>query len=357
MSDVRVAPACGPPAVTLPHVSPDASWTFSPGAVALLLIVTGWYVYRWSVVRDRPIRLALFLAGIVTIAAALLSPIDVLGEQVFFMHMAQHLLLLDIAPILLILGVSRKILRPLTKAFLPAERSAGWFATPVFAITLYVLAMWVWHIPAMYDLALNHGGVHILEHLSFGIAGGLYWWHIFSPIRPRHRLIGLGTAGYMASTKVMVGLLGVFLTFAPHSFYAFYQHQPRYWGLTSGEDQAIGGAIMALEQMIVMGAAFAWLFIRMLTESNRADERAERFARAPEPEGAPLVLEAAFDPAEGRTPLSTAPCRKELERLGITLHDGLHLRLQCNGREVQAVAHWDAEWGGYVATYEPARTA
>jgi cytochrome c oxidase assembly factor CtaG len=339
-------------------VSPDASWSFSPGAALLLLAVTAWYAHRWWTVRERPLRLVLFLAGIVTTAAALFSPIDVLGEQLFFMHMIQHLLLLDIAAILLILGLTRKILRPVTKVLLPAERKAGFFATPTFAITLYVAVMWVWHIPALYDAALENPFVHVLEHLAFALAGGLYWWHIFSPIRPRHRLIGLGAAGYMASTKIMVGLLGVFLTFSPDNFYGFYEDQPRFWDLSPAEDQAVGGAIMALEQMIVMGAAFAWLFIRMLAESDQADRRTERFGPRAIPGERPRVW-AEFDPtAPGRTSLALPQPRADLERQGITLHDGLPLRLWHDDRgEVDAVARWDPEWGGYFAEHDAAAAA
>lgn len=336
-------------------MSPDVSWSLSPGAIGLLLSFTGWYVHRWRAVGEEPRKLVLFLAGIATTAAALISPIDGLSEQLFFVHMVQHLLLLDIAAILIILGLSRKILRPITKRFLPVEQRAGVLATPVFAISLYVFVMWFWHIPVVYDAALEYDAIHVTEHLAFAFAGGLYWWHLFSPIRPRHRLIGLGPAGYMASTKVLVGLLGVFLTFSPDSFYAFYESQPRFWSLSPSEDQAIGGAIMALEQMIVMGAAFAWLFIRMLGESNRADMRAERFGpRAAAAAGTgPPVLVTGFDPGAGRTPLSTAGCRAELERLGITLHEGLRLRLEHDGSEIDAVARWDPDWGGYMAEYEP----
>jgi cytochrome c oxidase assembly factor CtaG len=358
-------------------VSPDASWTFSPGAIALLLIVTGWYVHRWRAVDESPLRLALFLLGILVTAAALLSPIDILGEQLFFFHMIQHLLLLDIAAILVILGLTRKILRPVTKRMLNVERKAGFFATPVFAITLYVLVMWIWHIPAMYDAALEHSGIHVLEHLTFAFAGGLYWWHIFSPIRSRHRLMGLGPAAYMISTKILVGMLGVFLTFAPDSFYGFYEELPRFWGLSPSEDQAVGGAIMALEQMIVMGAAFGWLFVRMLSESELEEQRAARFGpraralravglddedpyegklpssapRAPRPR--PLV-HAAFDAAApGRVSLNAKEQRTELERQGGPA-EGLPLRLRDDaGHEVDAVATWDAEWGGWFAQYEP----
>jgi putative membrane protein len=259
-------------------VSPDASWSLSPGPIILLSAATVAYVVRWRRAGESPVRLALFLSGIAILVAALLSPIDRLGEQLFMMHMVQHLLLLDIAPILIILSFTKKLLRPVTRTLLPVERRAGFFAGPVFAVTAYVLTMWIWHVPALYDGANEHEVVHILEHFAFALAGGLYWWHIFTPIRPRARMLGLGPAAYMASTKVLVGLLGVFLTFASTSFYAFYEDQPRYWGLSPSEDQAVGGAIMALEQMIVMGAAFAWLFVRMLSESDRDDERAERYA-------------------------------------------------------------------------------
>ncbi len=261
-------------------MSPDASWSLDPGPIVLLASATLAYVVRWRRARESPLRLALFLAGIATVAVALLSPVDRLGEQLFLMHMVQHLLLLDVAPILIILGFTKKLLRPVTRTLLPLEQRAGWFAGPVFAISAYVVTMWIWHVPALYDGANEHAVVHVVEHFAFALAGGLYWWHVFSPIRPRARMLGLGPAAYMASTKVLVGLLGVFLTFASASFYGFYEDQPRFWGLSPSEDQAVGGAIMALEQMIVMGAAFAWLFVRMLSESERDDQRAERYADA-----------------------------------------------------------------------------
>jgi cytochrome c oxidase assembly factor CtaG len=257
-------------------VEPDLSWSVAPGPAVLLLSTTAWYVHRWWSVRERPLRLVLFLAGVLTTAAALMSPVDALGEQLFTMHMVQHLLLVDIAAILLILGLTRKILRPVTRRLLRIERAVGPLASPTFAITAYVGTMWIWHIPPVYDLALRNELVHSLGHMAFAVAGGLYWWVLLSPIRSRHRLLGLGPAGYMLATKVLVGLLGVFLTFAPASLYA-YGNRPEVWGLAAAEDQAIGGAIMALEQMIVMGIALSWLFVRMLNESEREERRAERF--------------------------------------------------------------------------------
>jgi putative membrane protein len=325
----------------------DASWSLAPGPLVLLGSLAAWYVVRWRQVGERPVHLVLFLSGILVAGAALMSPIDPLGEQLFLMHMVQHLLLLDIVALLLILGLTRKILRPVTRRMLPVEQSADILATPTFAITLYVATMWFWHIPALYDLALENDFVHVTEHLSFAVAGGLYWWHLFSPIRPRHRLMGLGPAAYMVVTKILVGLLGVFLTFAPDSFYAFYESQPRVWGLSPGEDQAIGGAIMALEQMIVMGAAFGWLFVRMLSESNREDRRAERYPAPPAP--VPRVR-VELHPDQRSVALTKDISREGLRRQAVILSEGMPLVLVTDlGAERPAVARYDPEWGGYFA--------
>jgi putative membrane protein len=241
-------------------------------------VLTVLYVRRWHEVGASPWRLLSFLGGMALVVLALASPIDTLGEQLFFMHMVQHLLLLDLAPILVLLGLTKVILRPLTRRLMRLEQAAGALAHPIFAIALYVVVMCAWHIPAMYDAALQQPVVHVLEHLSFAIAGSLYWWHLLSPIRARRRLGGMGPVVYMLATKVLVGLLGIMLAFATEAIYAFYERQPGYWGLSPHDDQAVGGLIMALEQSIVMGIALTFIFVRALGESEREEERAERYA-------------------------------------------------------------------------------
>jgi len=259
--------------------SPDASWALNPGALILVAALGYAYVRRWRADPGAGAwRLAAFLGGLACVLVALVSPVDRLAEQVFTMHMVQHLLLLDVAPVLCLVGLTKVILRPVTRRTQPVERRLGLLGHPVFALLLYVATMWVWHVPALYDAALEHGAVHVLEHLSFGVAGGLYWWHLISPIRSRLRQGGMAPVAYMVSNKLLVGLLGIGLTFSPDALYAFYEAQPRYWGLSAGDDQAVGGLIMALEQSIVMGVALVWLFVRMLSESEAEDQRAERYA-------------------------------------------------------------------------------
>ena len=148
-------------------------------------------------------------------------------------------------------------------------------------MALYVAVMWVWHIPALYDAALEHASLHVLEHIVFATAGLWYWWHLLSPTRSRLRLGGMQPVVYMVSTKLFVGLLGIALTFAPEALYAFYEDQQRVWGLSALDDQQLAGAVMAIEQSIVMGIALAFLFIRALQESEREEERAERYETEP----------------------------------------------------------------------------
>jgi putative membrane protein len=221
-------------------------------------------------------RLAAWYGGVAALFVALISPVDRLGEQLASMHMVQHLIVADIAAILLTLGLTRHILRPVTRRIHRIERAAGPFGSPWFGVAAYVGVMWLWHVPALYDAALRHGLLHVLEHLSFGAAGLLYWWHLLSPIRSRLRLGGMGPIAYMASTKILVGFLGILLAFAPDLLYDAYDLPGERWGMTAQTDQQVAGLIMALEQSIVMGIALAWLFARMLGESEEEEQRAER---------------------------------------------------------------------------------
>jgi len=288
----------------LAAATPDASWTLDPGPIVIVLALLALYVPRWRTVRRQdgargaPVwRLLTFLGGVLALVIALLSPVDALGEQLFVMHMTQHLLLLDIVPILLILGLTKMILRPATRRLQRLEHAAGFLAGPVFAVIFYISAMWVWHVPAPYDLALEHPSVHVIEHTFFLSAGLLYWWQLLSPIPSRLRLTGMGPVIYMLITKFGVGMLGIAITFAPDSLYAFYNDQPEYWGLSPTVDQQVGGALMAIEQSVIMGIALAWLFVRALSESEKADQRAEMLADRQEAEA-----EGLDDPRDTLTP-------------------------------------------------------
>ena len=268
-------------------VAPNLSWSLNPAVLVATAALGGAYASRWRRVRraagarraaDAPVwRLCCFSGSLVVLLIALVSPLDSLAEQLFAMHMVQHMLLLDAVPILAILGFTRVLLRPLTRSVRTLERRAGVLAAPAFAALLYVAVVWTWHAPALYDAALRNEGVHLLEHVSFLLAGSLYWWHLLSPIRARLRLGGMGPIAYMGSTKLFVGALGMGLAFAPAALYPYYEHHARVWGLSAAEDQSVAGLVMAVEQSLVMGTALVVLFIAALSESEREQQRRERY--------------------------------------------------------------------------------
>jgi putative membrane protein len=137
-------------------VSPHIAWSFEPAVLIAIAAALWFYIPRWRLVRAEHgargagrWRLASFVGGLAAVAAALISPIDSISEDVFFVHMIQHVLLLDIAPILLICGQTKLILRPATRRLLRLEESLGWFGRPAFAVVFYIGAVCVWHIPAM----------------------------------------------------------------------------------------------------------------------------------------------------------------------------------------------------------------
>jgi cytochrome c oxidase assembly factor CtaG len=265
----------------------DTSWEFAP-AVLILVAVYGWaYFLRWRKVRRehgprgaRVRHLVLWMTGLALLLIALVSPIDRMGEQMASAHMVQHLLLADLVPIALILGLTKILLRPVTRVVHTLERRAGPLAHPAVGVLAYVGAMCFWHIPTFYDAALLHPTVHVIEHLCFAAAGGLYWWHLISPIRSRMHLGGMGAVAYMASTKLFVGALGVLLTFLPKLLYEPYDIDGTRWGMTPLTDQSVAGAMMGLEQSLVMGIGLGYLFFRMLNESEREQQRAERLEDA-----------------------------------------------------------------------------
>jgi cytochrome c oxidase assembly factor CtaG len=266
------------------RVSVDTSWTLAPAVLVSIVVYAGVYGIRWRNVRRTHGaraagygRLTLWVTGLSLVVVALVSPVDRIAEQLASAHMVQHLLLADLVPIALILALTKVLLRPVTREVQALEKRAGWRAHPVFGVVAYVGVMWFWHVPVFYDAALNHALVHVVEHLTFAASGSLYWWHLISPIRSRLRLGGMAPVAYMVSTKLLVGALGVFLAFYPKLLYTPYDVAGERWGMTPLDDQHVAGLIMGLEQSLVMGIGLAFLFTRMLTESEAEDVRAERY--------------------------------------------------------------------------------
>ena len=266
----------------------DYTWSLNVPALVAVALAGGAYAWRLRDLRHTPaartgdsptrdtLRALAFAGGLVVVLLALVSPIDRLGEErLFTMHMVQHLLLADLAPILLLFGLSRAFLRPAVRRLRPVEERLGPLAHPAVALMLYVGLMGLWHVPAMYELALDHAWAHALEHASFFTAGVAFWWYLVEPVPPRHRLTGPWALAYLAGAKLLMGVLGLILAFSPDALYSTYEDAPRTWGLTALEDQNIGGIVMMVEQSLVLVIAFAVFFTRMLERSEAEQRRRE----------------------------------------------------------------------------------
>jgi cytochrome c oxidase assembly factor CtaG len=268
--------------------SPQLHWFQDPAVLAPIALLAFVYARRFRQARREtggrgagaPQALA-FAAGVAALLAALVTPIDGLGEDYLFSaHMLQHVLLGDVAPALLLLGLSRVILRPATRRLTQIERGLGPFASPLTGLFLWLFLMYLWHVPAMYDAALEHAGVHVLEHVSFFVAGLAVWWPLVQPVPMRRPLRGLGGVAYIGAAKLGLAALGLYLTWSSTVLYDYYEHVPRIWGLSPIDDQNVGGAIMMVEQSLTFVIALVAVFTRMLVQSEAEERRRERLEEA-----------------------------------------------------------------------------
>ncbi len=269
----------------LADVQPHIVWSLDPAPLIPVAAYAYFYTRRFRQARREeggrgagPFQAACAIGAVLVLLAALVSPIDNLGEDYLFsMHMVQHILIGDIAPLLVLLSLSRVIMRPLTRRLVGVERALGPFAHPATGIAVWLTLIYVWHIPAMYNAALEHSGVHALEHACFFAGGIAVWWPLIQPVPMRRRLTGLSIFAYILVAKVSLGVLGIALTWSHGVAYSYYEHVPRIWGLSAITDQNVGGAIMMVEQSLVLVVAFAILFVRMLLQSEEDELRRERF--------------------------------------------------------------------------------
>jgi cytochrome c oxidase assembly factor CtaG len=270
---------------------PQIHWFADPAVLAPLALLVVIYVRRFRQAREEAggrgatwLHALAFTGAMLALLGALVTPVDGIGEDYLFSaHMLQHVLLGDIAPLLLLLSLSRVILRPVTRRLIRLERALGPLASPWTAIVLWLGTMYLWHIPALYDAAVEHPLLHVLEHFSFFAAGIALWWPLVQPIPMRHALTGLQPLGYIAAAKGGLAALGLFLAWSPTAHYPWYEDAPRIWGLTAVEDQNVAGVIMMVEQSMTLVLVMVWVFVRMLARSEQEELRRERLEEAQVP--------------------------------------------------------------------------
>ena len=267
---------------------PQIEWLSDPFVLVPLAFFAVLYLWRFRQARREaggrgagPLQLIAFAGALLALLIALVSPLDGLGEDYLFSaHMVQHVLLGDIAPLLALLALSRVILRPATRRLVRVEKALGPLANPVTGIVLWLMFMYLWHVPALYDAAAQNPLVHLLEHVSFFAAGVALWWPLVQPVPMRRPLTGMQPLAYIASAKGGLAALGLYLAWSSTPLYPYYETTPRIWGLSPIEDQNVGGVIMMVEQSFTLVLVMVALFVAMLSRSEEEERRRERLEEA-----------------------------------------------------------------------------
>src|SRR3954453_9351756 len=203
--------------------------------------------------------------GLALMVGTLVSPLAQLSEELFLAHMVEHLLLADLGALLLVLGLTGPLLAPLL-------REPPWlrviFGHPVVALSCWAANFYLWHLPALYQGAVEHDAVHALQHILFVSFGIGMWMALLGPL-PKPAWFGNGwKIGYIVVVRLIQSVLANALLWSGGVLYPRYAAGERYWGITPTNDQSAAGAIMMVEGSIVTILLFGWLFLRAARESE-----------------------------------------------------------------------------------------
>jgi putative membrane protein len=234
-------------------------WSSEPGVVVPLALTGALYARGATQLRRRGRGLALrrwelmsFVVGWLVVALSLLSPLHDASEQLFSAHMVQHELLMVLAAPLLVLGrpmmvmlwaLPRSARQPAANvARQPIVRAVwGAITRPFDAWLIHGAAIWVWHLPSLFEATLHSDFIHALQHASFLGSALMFWWSIVHVQRRSAR--GMSVV-YLFTTAVHTGVLGALMTFSRAVWYPAYANGAAQWNLTPMADQQLAGLFM-----------------------------------------------------------------------------------------------------------------
>jgi cytochrome c oxidase assembly factor CtaG len=271
-------------------------WNFDPLELAILAAAGAlyWRRARTLALRGRPVpglRLAAFVAGLLTLFVALASPVDTIGEErLFSIHMFQHLLIGDVAALLLVLGLDGRLLRPLLRYRVVHRLRV--LAHPLVALPLWAANFVVWHLPVLFDAALRNNAIHALQHALFLALGMLMWAALIEPLPGPAWFTAPWKIPYVLGMWLVMLVMSQVFIWSGHVYYAPYTHDAPLWGLSHLADQKAGGGVMLVESAFTMLPALVWVLLLVFRESEArqrlvdagvapgAATRAARYGRA-----------------------------------------------------------------------------
>jgi putative membrane protein len=253
---------------TLPlAVSTDIEAALQLGPLVLLGVLYARRV-RTLATTTHPVpgwRQACFYAGFVVIAAALTS-LGSASQDLLYMHMIEHLLLGDIAALLIVLGLTGPLIAPILRIKLFDRLRV--LSHPAIAFPLWVIDLYVWHAPVLYQAALRHSGVHALQHAMFLAFGINMWMCLVGPLPTPGWFGNLGRLFYIVAVRLAGTVLGNIFLWSGTVFYPFYSRGDAIHHISPLADQNIAGAIMMVEESFLTLGLFCWLFLRAAREGE-----------------------------------------------------------------------------------------
>ena len=242
------------------------AWSWNPEALVIVPLLTVAYV---AAVRRFPAswwRIASFLAAMALLLLVAITPFETIAmNYLLSIHLLQNVVLAEWAPLLVVLG-----LPPALAATLVRPKAFRVLTHPAVALPLWLANYMIWHLPWIYDTALEnpHSLLH-LEHALYFLTGVAMWWSIVQD--EPHRLRAGARAGVVLAAFVLGSPIGLVIALVPDVIYDFYDEAPeRLWGLSALEDQQLAGMAMAAEQAIVFFVVFAYWVFRFIAEQEQA---------------------------------------------------------------------------------------
>ncbi|HYM81313.1 MAG TPA: cytochrome c oxidase assembly protein [Candidatus Limnocylindria bacterium] len=223
-------------------------------------------------------RIVAFFSGLLVGFVALNGPIHDLSDYyLFHVHMVQHLMLTQLMPPLLLLGLPGFAVRPLLRPGW-VQSVARVLGRPMVAFLIYTVSFTAWHLQPAYDLMMRNHGVHILTHLQFMVTATIMWWPILSPLE-EHRMSHAGQMLYLFLIGIPMMCVAALITLADVVLYPWYAGAPRVWGLSPLDDQKLGGLIMWVPGGLFYWVAMSFVFFAWVKREQQEDA-AEAAARA-----------------------------------------------------------------------------
>jgi len=252
-------------------------WDVHPTVLAGLVLLGGLYVYLGGLTSARR-QVASFAGALIVLFLALNGPLHNLSDTYLFSaHMAQHLLLTLVFPPLLLYGTPSFVVRPLLRPrwIMGVARVV---TRPLAAAIIFSAPIVIWHVPALYEAALRHHNLHIVQHLVFLSTAVIMWWPVLSPVPELPRAQHLVQMLYLFLLGIPMSVTGALITLSDSVLYPFYATAPRVGGLSPLDDQQIGGLLMW-----VLGGLMLWIVMTVIWFRYSAwDQRGDAETKVPE---------------------------------------------------------------------------